>query len=235
MSPLLTSYRALSSQPLRGLYAALALVASLAATKAMVWPLWPHAAALDPQPIRQALQQAGIPADPLPAAPSSRSAELATSSVLSFRLADGQELRLMQATARERFNLQNAFVSRNHPDLQIEKRTLSPQAPPSLIGSQKKRLSRQTCLVSAPGWSGGFGVTRDQLTPLSDQMAARDQGRGWRVLLGLTSNRDYRCTLISVRSRPGQAVIAEQPWRKLLDTLQASLSQPSPQRSALNR
>lgn len=214
------------SQPLIPLYGGLALLASLAATKAMVWPLWPRATELDPRPIREALQQAGIAAEPLPAGRSSRSAERATSAVIGFRLADGQELRLMQATARERFNLQTAFLSRNLPELAIQKRTASRQPPPSFLGSQKQRSSRQTCLVSEPGWRGGFGATRDQLTPLVDQMAARQSGRGWQVLLGLTSNRDYRCTLISVRSRPQQAPMAEESWRRLLDTLQSALSQP---------
>ena len=231
---LVPAYQALGSQPLRVRYAGLALVASVAATKAMVWPLWPRAAELDPKPIHQALRQAGLNAEPLPAGRSSRSAELATSAVVGFRLDDGLELRLMQATARERFNLQTAFVSRNHPDLQIQQRVASSQPPPSFLGSRQKRLSRQTCLVSAPGWSGGFGTTRDQLTPLTDQMAARQKGRGWQVLLGLTSNRDYRCTLISVRSRSGQAAIAEEPWRRLLDTLQGALSQPAPRRSGPN-
>lgn len=222
------SAQAIRSPSLQRLYGALALLATVAATRAMVWPLWPRAAELDAAAIHQALQRAGIAATPLPSGPSSRTAERATSRVVAFRLADGQELRLMEGTARERFNLQTAFLSRKQPDLEIQKRAAGALPPPSFIGNQQKRLSRQTCLVSAPGWSGGFGATRDQLTPLIDQLAAREQGRSWQVLLGLSPNRDYRCTLISVRSRPGQTAMAEPAWQKLLPPLQAALSQAKP-------
>ena len=168
-------------------------------------------------------RQTGYPVQPLPAGPPTRSAELATSSLLAFGLGGGQELRLMNATVRERFNLQTAFVGSIHPETKLEQRQAFPQEGPSFLGTHQRRLSRQTCLVT--GAAGGFGTTRDELTPLIDRSAALDPHHSWKVLLGLTSNRSYRCTLISVRSGPGQAAIAADRWRKLLTSLQASLKQ----------
>jgi len=209
-------------QPLAVLYGSLAILASGAATKAMVWPLWPKAQELQPLPIQQALRQAGIAVQPLAAGPPTRSVDLATSTVQTFSLGNGQELRLMNATVRERFNLQTAFVGRVHAETKLERRQAAPQEGPSFTGSHQQRLSRQTCLVL--GSAGGLGTTRDQLTPLTDRLAAQQRQRSWQVLLGLQSNRDYRCTLISVRSGPGQPVIAPGPWQSLLTTLQASLN-----------
>jgi hypothetical protein len=234
---------------LRVVYGGLALLASIAATKAMVWPLWPKAEALQPAPIAQALQRSGFVAQPMSTLPASRTAELATSAVQTFALGNGLELRLMNATVRERFNLQTAFVGRIHPEIQLKTRQPDPQVGTSFIGSLGKssppkklaekekqtkprslqasaapQLSRQTCLVAGPTFPGGFGATRDQLTQLTDQMAAQESQRRWQVLLGLKRNRDYRCTLISVRSDPGQPAMPSDRWQKLLTTLQGALN-----------
>lgn len=216
----------LVNNSLNNFYAALAIVASLAATKAMVWPLWPKAQELNPQQIQQVLNKAGYNSRALGNLKASRNAELASSSVQKLSLANGLELRLMNATARERFNLQVAFFTRSQPGLKLLKPSYNTLMPPSITGMLENRPTRQACLVAGPGFAGDFGVTRDQLTSLTDQLSARESNRGWKVLLGLKSNRVYQCVLVSVSSPKGSPVIEPEPWQQLLQVLKPALQGP---------
>ena len=122
--------RIVSKKQLRLIYSILAAIASVAATKSMIWPRWPEARPLDQQVITEALNAAGLHATPLKPLAAKRSAELATSAVIGYSLDDGLELRLMRGKARKRFNFQAAFLSTLHPELQLKQRQLSAAPPP---------------------------------------------------------------------------------------------------------
>jgi hypothetical protein len=92
---------------------------------------------------------------------------------------------------------------------------------PSVAGLIKGNAALQTCLVRGEGLTDSFGVTRDQLTPFTDQLAS-----GWVAglerIAGLKPNRVYGCTLISLRGGRGAPPSAE-TWEQVLRTLEPVL------------
>jgi hypothetical protein len=211
-------------------YGTLAVVAAVLATKAIVIPPWPAA----PPPLpRQALEanlrREGLlpPSDlitTLPGWPAQRGYELSTSAPVVIPLRDGLELTLMAGSVRQRFNLQAAFIGRDQPGLKLDERREVPAQPPTAKGLVQGRGTFQTCLVRGSGLVEAFGVTRDQLAPLTDQMALGGVALLER-LAGLQPNRAYGCTLISLRA-PRRHPPPEQTWNQVLRTLEPELRSP---------
>ena len=212
----------LPAQGLRLLYFTLAGLASAAAIKAMVWPLWPVVEPIGFGAVEQALDKIGLSHDRLAALPARRSAELATSKVIGVKLGNDFELRVMRGAVKQRFNFQVAFLGRSYPELKLENRELPSISPLSATGLILKRHARQTCLVAGPDLSGSFGVTRDQLGPLVDSISNGKDAQ-IRALLGLRKNRDYQCVLISVTNSKGNELISEELWRRITSSLRTAL------------
>lgn len=209
---------------LRGLLATLATIASLLALKALIWPRWPAVTPLDRQAIAERLRSHGFEAGPAASLPARRSYERATSEVPGFAIGEGQTLRLMRGSARERFNLQIAYLGRADPALTLkDRRIMTSSPPPSALGLNGSGQVRQTCLVSGSGSAGGFGVTRSQLLDLVDQLPV-ERGQKLQVLLGSRLPRDYSCVLISVSAKPGTEAIGQERWQRLLDALRPALT-----------
>lgn len=202
--------------------AVLAIAACLAAAKAMIWPNWPKTKTVDKALFINGLLKAGLQADEIKSLPSSRSSDLATSEVLGFAIDEGYELRVMQGTAKERFNFQTAFLGRS-PELKLTKRSVDLSSPSSSRGFINGRHARQTCLVEGFTFPMGYGVTRENLPILLDQ---KQTGSLTKILtiLGISSNRSYECTLITVKSNGSTALFDEARWIKLLQALQRSIN-----------
>lgn len=108
----------------------------------------------------------------------------------------------MKGSVRQRFNFQASAIGRDQPSLTLHKRQLITTPTPTATGLAQDRPTLQTCLVAGPGLKEAFGVTREQLTAMADQLASgrRDAlERG----IGLQPNRRYGCTLISLRGARG--------------------------------
>jgi hypothetical protein len=209
-------------QGLRLLYFSLAGLASAAAIKAMVWPIWPVVEPLEFNTVEQALDKIGLSHDRLVDLPARRSAELVTSKVIGVKIANKFELRVMRGTVKQRFNFQAAFLGKSYPELRLENRKLSSTRPISATGLILKRHARQTCVVAESDLTGGFGVTRDQLGPLVDSIS---NGKDAQIksFLGLRKNRDYQCVLISVRNYKGNESMSEELWRRVTSSLRSTL------------
>ncbi len=211
-------------------YGILAAIAALLAAKAIVMPRWP--AAPDPLPqgeLEASLRDQGLTPSPTPAPttagwPAERGYQLSTSAPVIISLRDGFELIMMAATVRQRFSLQTGFIGRDQPSLKLKNRRLINSPVPSAAGLVQGQPTLQTCLVRGPGQTAGFGVTRVQLTPLTDQ------GSTGRVrlerLVGLRPNRSYGCTLISLRGPKGTPP-SERLWGRILQTLEPVLRTPA--------
>jgi len=219
--------RIVSTKQLRALYSILAVIASVAATKALIWPRWPVARPLDQQTMTKALNDAGLHATELKPLTAKRNAELATSAVIGYSLHDGLELRLMRGVARKRFNFQAAFLTTLHPDLQIKQRNLSAGLPPYAFGSIQKQPALQTCLVQDDQASEAFGVTGEELTILIDRKVQPEWSR-LKSIIGLRPIRNYECILIQAKNTKSLATSIERTtWLRLLGILRFSLHSES--------
>jgi hypothetical protein len=219
--------RIVSKKQLRLIYSILAAIASVAATKSLIWPRWPEARPLNQQAITEALNAAGLRATPLKPLAAKRSAELATSAVIGYSLDDGLELRLMRGKARKRFNFQTAFLSTSHPELQLKQRQLSAGPPPSAIGLVSSQPALQTCLVQESQASMDFGVTREELSALVDR-ANQSRWRRLKSIIGLQSNRTYECILLQARNTKDLPALTENStWLRILKILRPALQSGS--------
>lgn len=208
--------------PLQLLLLSLAALASAASIKAMVWPVWPRIDAQKPKLIIAALHDAGFEPHPSGTKPAKRSTEMASSTIYRYNLGQGHVLTFFRGRAKQRFNFQASFLSRADESLRIKNRTIDTATPVSSSGMVNRQHLRQTCLVQGYQFPNGFGVTREQLTQLAD---AKSSGMDKQALyiVGLASNRDYDCTLISLSS--DDAAVDNTTWNRLLKAFQAGFEQ----------
>jgi hypothetical protein len=204
-------------------YGTFAAVASLMALQAILLPRWPSTAPLPAEAIGAALHQEGMSSTTSAPWDAKRSYELSTSAPVVVKFRDGLVLTLMDGTVRQRFNLQTAFIGREQPSLRLDKRRFIETPTPTAIGLAAGKPILQTCFVAGIKPQAGFGVSRDQLTALSDQRSS-----GWKStlkrLIGLQPNRTYSCTLISLRSLHGESP-SKEIWQKLIRTIEPTLNQ----------
>jgi len=219
--------RIVSTKQLRVIYSILAVIASVAATKALIWPRWPVAGPLDQQAITEAFNHAGIHATPLKPLAAKRNAELATSAVIGYSLDDGLELRLMRGVARKRFNFRTVFFTTLHSELQLKQRNLSAGPPPYVFGLIQKQPALQTCLVQVDQASDAFGATGAELTMLVDREGQSKWSR-LKSIAGLKPIRNYECILIQAKSTKGLATSIERStWLRILGLLRSALHSES--------
>ena len=219
--------RIVSTKQHRVLYSVLAVIASVAATKAMIWPRWPLARPLDQQALTKALNDAGLHTTQLKPLAAKRNAELATSAVIGYSLGDGLELRLMRGVARKRFNFQTAFFTTLHSELQLKQRNLSAGPPPYVFGLIQKQPAFQTCLVQVDQATEAFGATGEELTILVDRQGQSKWSR-LKSIAGLKPIRNYECILIQAKSTKGLATSIERStWLRILGLLRSALHSES--------
>ena len=218
--------RIVNPQKLLALYSFLAVAATVAATKALVWPRWPVARPLDEKAITKALKNGGFNAYALKPLAAKRNSELATSAVIGYSLGNGLELRLARSTARKRFNFESAFLTSLHPELQLKSRFLPADLPHSANGLIQNHPARQTCLVEGNRSKKAFGVTFEQLPALVDQVN-KTKWSNIKTILGLQPIRDYQCILIQATTSKSPITIDQPTWSRILSVVRAALPSQS--------
>lgn len=205
---------------LQRLFLLLSAIASAAAIKAMIFPAWPSVEAFNTKPIIASLESSGFVLNPLKSLSAKRSAEMATSTIYRYSLPQGNVLAFFRGRSKQRFNFQASFLNKADDSLRINNRILYNASLPYSAGIADHKYTRQTCLVEGYQFPNGFGVTREQLTQLVD---AKSTGidKQIRYVIGLTSNRDYECILISLSNQ--KAPVDEKSWVLLLKAFQAGL------------
>ena len=228
--------------------AGLSGIACLAALQALALPRWPAAAPLAASAVLASLQQAGLEVTPLSSSPGKRSSELALGPRLAFLLRDGATtatLQLVPAQVRQRANFQLALISRNQPSL-----ALPPGLPlrgnggplAYVEGQIGEQQLRQTCLVSLPqagGYGPGLKAALESPAPTNASAmpapvggisaaqlgAAADRGASGALvtlsrILGLTSNRNFGCLLVSLGTADQPSAAGnDRLWSKVLTNL----------------
>lgn len=214
--------------PLARWFAVLAAVASIAAIRASLLPLWPRAESLPEGRIASALKQAGLAATAVPLqeaeAKPQRNHDKALSPTLAFRFRTGEELRLVRGAVRNPLDFDPNTFSKQRKDLRLSKgKPAGP--PPQRIGTIAGRPARQTCLVALSPTARGYEVEWSPLGKLVTRSSA-GQANTVRRLLGLEPSRDYSCVLISLRSG-GAGPVSPELWNRLLAILPAALTPPA--------
>jgi hypothetical protein len=213
-------------------YVPLVILACAGSLQALILPRWPRATDLAGESIKTALQRSGFNPVSLAPLPPRRSYDLASSAVLGYKLAGGEELRLVDITVRERHKFEMNRISSDHqPTVRLEDAKNSQQPPVSSLGRIQGDIARQTCLVPGMKGSEGFAVTQEQLWRAVDSVAHENARESLQRVIGLGSKRSYRCVLITLQARPGMA-IPEARWHDLLHVLQPALENGIPPTSA---
>jgi hypothetical protein len=212
-----------SLSPRQTFFGVMASIAVLFALKSILWPRWPTASPLNSKAVAPKLVDNGFDAQPLPKLPAKRNYDWATSEGLAYGIGEGQTLRLVRGTGRERLAFSASVLAASDPSLRLQKRILLASQPPSAKGINQGTPVRQTCLVIGKANQGGYGVTGTELLPLIDQLPT-DRSDRLRSLLGLQLPRRYECVLISVSGgRPGSGGIDDERWQKLLNAIRPAL------------
>ena len=213
-------------RPLRLSLLLLLPLAAAAAAQAALLPRWPQAAPLPQETLRRPLAALGQQGVISAVEPPWRSYELALSALYRIRLPQGLEVQLQRLEVRRRLDLQLATATRpwspGRRDLALGRRrrllpaALGHQAEGTLQSRGQTLVLRQTCLLPA-----GAGVTAEQLTALADQATAGLPAVATRML-GLRPNRSWRCLMVSLSTRAGDAqasATAAALWPRLLRVL----------------
>lgn len=213
--------------PLAVWLAVLASVASLAAIRASLLPLWPRAEPLPAAGLASSLKQAGLAATALPLKDAQgkpeRNHDRALSQTLAFRFNSGEELRLVRGVVRNPLEFEPDTITKGRKDLRLASgKPAGP--PPQRIGTIAGRPARQTCLVALSPQALGYGVEWEPLGELVNRSAS---GRisMMRRLVGLEASRNYACVLISLRSGT-TAPVNPALWSRLLQVLPEALTPP---------
>ena len=211
--------------PLSVWLAVLAGLATIAATRASLWPLWPRAEPLPEAVLARSLQQAGLVVTAVPLkeeqAKPQRDTDRALSQTLAFRFASGEELRLLRGVARNPLEFEPKTFTLKRKDLFMKDPKLA-VPPPQRVGKIAGRPARQTCLVALSPRAMGYGVEWTTLGDLVNRSAV-GQASALRRLVGLEANREYACVLISLRSG-GAGPVSPGLWSRLLQILPEALT-----------
>ena len=211
--------------PLSIWLAVLAGLATIAATRASLWPLWPRAEPLSGAQLARSLQEAGLVATAVPLkeeqAKPQRNTDRALSQTLAFRFASGEELRLVRGVARNPLEFTPKTFTLKRKDLFLKDSQLA-GPPPQNVGKVAGRPARQTCLVALSPRAVGYGVEWSTLGNLVNRSAV-GQASAIRRLVGLEANREYACVLITLRSG-GAGPVSPVLWSRLLQILPEALT-----------
>jgi hypothetical protein len=195
------------SQAQRPLRFTLAVVLPLAAVTALAAVLklpGPRVNELPESTVWHRFAKAGLRPRSLPAVSPWRAEGIALSTLRSYQVEPGLELRLQRVQVWQRADFQLAYMTRPWTDA---RRDLGLGAPRRVvrgpggfyaIANRGPTVVRQTCLL-APAGGAVAGVTAAQLGALADLRASHPTAIAAR-LIGLQPNRAWQCLLVSLHS-----------------------------------
>jgi hypothetical protein len=195
------------SQDQRSLRLTLAVLLPLAATSALAALLrlpGPQVGDLSESTVRHRLAEAGFSVRTLPSVAPWRSDGIALSTLRSYQLQPGLELRLQRVKIWRRADFQLAYMTRPWTEARRDlalggpRRVVRGPAGFHAIAGRGTAAVRQTCLLAGPGRAAS-GVTAAQLGALADQRASGPAALAAR-LVGLEPNRSWQCLLVSLHS-----------------------------------
>jgi hypothetical protein len=188
-----------------------------AVLQALFFPRWPTVQKISTGQFSPLLTEAGFDVVPFADEATKSNYHIAKSNIISYRMDNGNVLRIMHARVRERLNFSVKYISADNPSVLLKDSTLSKSNTFTLQGVVDNKPALQTCLVEDAAYQNSFGIGFQALGRAVDQ---RD-GRSSLIplqLIGMHPNRSYDCYLVTYIAS-GQRPIGQSEWISLLKAL----------------
>ena len=154
----------------------------------------------------------------LPSHPPTRTYDLASSTQLAWRIADGSELNLMRASSRELKDYSVEYFTKANSRLQLQKVTVELIPMPLAKGRLQKRYALQTCITPGTNGQPGLGFTGEQIMearsrhPLSTYQRLLE-------FLGLPPSTGNSCVVVTLKAAPNQSIPDRVLFQKIIKSI----------------
>lgn len=203
-------------------FSCLCLIASVAAGKAILFPIWPSVEYINPVPVTSSLQSSGFETLALKPLPASQSYDFASTPVIGFKLNNDMELWITNSKVRQREDFRLDFINQNHNKLSIvDSRQANEFNTPTLRGKIGERHVLQTCLLKDTKQDFRFEIEHLALLSAVDQYQSRALNRANQIL-GVEPSRSYNCYLITLISHHSSTP-QEATWISILNSIGPAL------------
>jgi hypothetical protein len=188
----------LSPVVLRPWYLVLASMAIMTSIQAIFFPRWPKAQPLDSTLLNARIQSTDNNAKQLQSLQPTRTYDLASSSLLLWKLTDGEDLSVVRTSSRDLTHFQVAFLARANPSLIIKNRVVQSTPIPFVRGRSQDRPTLQTCILDGSDGHRGLGATAEQLRKSQAQIPTSTREKLF-DFLGFPPSSGNSCVLVTIK------------------------------------
>jgi hypothetical protein len=212
---------------LRKFYCILAVVSTLAAAQAMLFPRWPQASSISSEKLNLFISNVASIGNSINSTiikPDHSNYNTSHSPVVALKINSSSSLFLTNTQVRDRADFSLSFITDSITSLKLAGSAIKSKQPPFSLSEQTKAgTTFQTCFVPGNALTSNFGFSQDQLSLAVDQLKSTEDNLGLKRFLGLSPSRRYQCMLVTLKSTlPRQE--SYQLWLDLLNKLQIAFS-----------
>ena len=215
---------------LRKFYCILAVVSTLAAAQAMLFPRRPQASSISSEKLNLFISNVASNGNSINSTvikSDHSNYNTSHSPVVALKVNSNSSLFLTNTQVRDRVDFSLSFITDSITSLKLGGSAIKSKQPPFSLSEQTKTgTTFQTCFVPGNSLSSNFGFSQDQLSLAVDQLKSTEDNLGLKRFLGLSPSRRYQCMLVTLKSTlPRQE--SYQLWLDLLNKLQIAFSHKS--------
>jgi hypothetical protein len=212
---------------LRKFYCILAVVSTLAAAQAMLFPRRPQASSISSEKLNLFISNVASNGNPINSTiikPDHSNYNTSHSPVVALKVNSSSSLFLTNTQVRDRADFSLSFITDSITSLKLGGSAIKSKQPPFSLSEQTKAgTTFQTCFVPGNSLTSNFGFSQDQLSLAVDQLKSTEDNLGLKRFLGLSPSRRYQCMLVTLKSTlPRQE--SYQLWLNLLNKLQIAFN-----------
>ena len=212
---------------LRKFYCILAVVSTLAAAQAMLFPRRPQASSISSEKLNLFISNVASNGNSINSTiikPDHSNYNTSHSPVVALKVNSSSSLFLTNTQVRDRADFSLSFITDSIKSLKLGGSAIKGKQPPFSLSEQTRAgTTFQTCFVPGNSLSSNFGFSQDQLSLAVDQLKSTEDNLGFKRFLGLSPSRRYQCMLVTLKSTlPRQE--SYQLWLDLLDKLQIAFN-----------
>lgn len=198
-------------------YTILSTIALVSVFQALFFPRWPKVEPINSREIASLLTSSGLSAKLYSVQDPQRTYDIDKSSILSYRMNNGDTLRILHARVRERTNFNVQFISAENSAILLKSSKPTDFNTSTLEGRIGNQPALQTCLVKGSPRSPRHGLSFHELGDAVDQRDGNYSNLLFQII-GLRPNRSYDCYLITYISSSQQQITGPD-WLGILETL----------------
>ena len=215
---------------LRKFYCILAVVSTLAAAQAMLFPRRPQASSISSEKLNLFISNVASNGNSINSTvikSDHSNYNTSHSPVVALKVNSNSSLFLTNTQVRDRVDFSLSFITDSITSLKLGGSAIKSKQPPFSLSEQTKAgTTFQTCFVPGNSLTSNFGFSQDQLSLAVDQLKSTEDNLGLKRFLGLSPSRRYQCMLVTLKSTlPRQE--SYQLWLDLLNKLQIAFSHKS--------